>query len=171
MLYRPNYCCQCGEKIARTRWTPWTSRRFCEFCEIEQKQHDLLPKAGAIVLLLIGVAGITSYVGSGGAAPQIALPMEHRSSASPVIDGRKSEQSRNTKVAPDSNSSPASTAAAGNSVQRRVPPDSSTEPVYFCGAITKKGTPCTRRVKTKGRCWQHAGLPAQSERSDRSFRP
>ncbi|MFL6469071.1 MAG: DUF5763 domain-containing protein [Pyrinomonadaceae bacterium] len=32
----------------------------------------------------------------------------------------------------------------------------SDETVYFCGAITKKGTPCTRRVKTKGFCWQHA---------------
>jgi hypothetical protein len=33
----------------------------------------------------------------------------------------------------------------------------SDEPVFYCGAITKKGTPCTRRVKTKGTfCWQHA---------------
>ena len=31
------------------------------------------------------------------------------------------------------------------------------EAIYFCGAETKKGTPCTRRVKGGGRCWQHAG--------------
>jgi hypothetical protein len=34
------------------------------------------------------------------------------------------------------------------------------EKVYFCGAQTKKGTLCSRRVKNGGRCWQHEGQPA-----------
>jgi hypothetical protein len=34
------------------------------------------------------------------------------------------------------------------------------EKVYFCGAPTKKGTMCSRRVKSGGRCWQHEGLTA-----------
>ena len=34
------------------------------------------------------------------------------------------------------------------------------EPVYFCGAQTKKGTACSRRVKGNARCFQHAGMPA-----------
>jgi hypothetical protein len=29
--------------------------------------------------------------------------------------------------------------------------------VYFCGAATKKGAPCSRRVRGGGRCWQHKG--------------
>ena len=32
--------------------------------------------------------------------------------------------------------------------------------VYICGARTKKGTPCSRRVHGPTRCWQHKGLPA-----------
>lgn len=36
----------------------------------------------------------------------------------------------------------------------------SDEPVYFCGAMTKKGKPCSRRVKSNQRCWQHAGQPS-----------
>ena len=32
--------------------------------------------------------------------------------------------------------------------------------VYICGARTKKGTPCSRRVHGPMRCWQHKGLPA-----------
>ena len=33
--------------------------------------------------------------------------------------------------------------------------------VYICGARTKKGTPCRRRVHFAGeRCFQHKGLPA-----------
>jgi hypothetical protein len=34
------------------------------------------------------------------------------------------------------------------------------EPVYWCGAQTKKGTPCSRKVKGGGRCWQHEGQAA-----------
>src|SRR6185369_586604 len=37
-------------------------------------------------------------------------------------------------------------------------PERQTKPVYLCGAPTKKGTPCKRRVKSPGaRCWQHQG--------------
>ena len=33
--------------------------------------------------------------------------------------------------------------------------------VYLCGARTKKGTPCRRRVHAAGeRCFQHKGMPA-----------
>jgi hypothetical protein len=32
--------------------------------------------------------------------------------------------------------------------------------VYTCGARTRKGTPCSRRVHGPVRCWQHKGLPA-----------
>jgi hypothetical protein len=36
-----------------------------------------------------------------------------------------------------------------------------TDAVYYCGAATKKGAPCSRRVKHAGeRCWQHQGMPS-----------
>jgi len=38
--------------------------------------------------------------------------------------------------------------------------DSLLDEVYICGARTKKGTPCSRRVHGPTRCWQHKGLPA-----------
>jgi hypothetical protein len=35
--------------------------------------------------------------------------------------------------------------------------------VYMCGARTKKGTPCKRRVHVAGeRCYQHKGRPAMA---------
>jgi hypothetical protein len=34
------------------------------------------------------------------------------------------------------------------------------EEVYICGARTKKGAPCSRRVHGPVRCWQHKGMPA-----------
>jgi len=34
------------------------------------------------------------------------------------------------------------------------------EQTYTCGARTKKGTPCSRRVHGPIRCWQHKGAKA-----------
>jgi hypothetical protein len=39
-------------------------------------------------------------------------------------------------------------------------PTDPSEVVYICGARTKKGTPCQRRVRGPFRCWQHRGMPA-----------
>jgi hypothetical protein len=40
------------------------------------------------------------------------------------------------------------------------PPTLVADDVYLCGARTKKGTPCSRRVHGPVRCWQHKGMPA-----------
>jgi hypothetical protein len=45
----------------------------------------------------------------------------------------------------------------GTAGERPTDPE---EVVYVCGARTKKGTPCQRRVRGPGRCWQHRGKPA-----------
>ncbi|HXS01984.1 MAG TPA: hypothetical protein VN724_15510, partial [Pyrinomonadaceae bacterium] len=36
-------------------------------------------------------------------------------------------------------------------------PSITVEQTYQCGARTKKGTPCSRRVHGPVRCWQHKG--------------
>ena len=166
MLYRPNYCCHCGEKIERAKWTPLTSRRFCDFCEIEQKQHDLLPRVVLLVAVLLGAAGLTSYLGRSDQTSSTAQSTASR----PREPNSERIRSTGTEPAPTAKPSeslsaerPGSQNVAANLEQRRVPPISSTEPVHYCGALTKKGTPCTRRVKSKGRCWQHAGQRSEPE--------
>jgi hypothetical protein len=42
----------------------------------------------------------------------------------------------------------------------RERPTETGEIVSICGARTKRGTPCSRRVRGTGRCWQHRGRPA-----------
>jgi len=39
-------------------------------------------------------------------------------------------------------------------------PAATIEDAYICGARTKKGTPCSRRVRGPVRCWQHKGAKA-----------
>lgn len=151
MFYRPQFCCHCGEKIIRAKWTPLTSRRFCDFCEIEQKQHDLIPRAAMCIAILVGAAGVTAYLAGG--RPEPARHPEE-------VQSRASSRTLTEPVAPKSSSAstPANVAPI-NIEQRGREKNSSTETVYYCRALTKKGTPCTRRVKTKGRCWQHTGQP------------
>ena len=31
-MYKPNFCCECGERVLRPRRRLWTSRRFCREC-------------------------------------------------------------------------------------------------------------------------------------------
>jgi hypothetical protein len=38
-----------------------------------------------------------------------------------------------------------------------TPQPQAIEEVYLCGARTKKGKPCSRRVHGPVRCWQHKG--------------
>ena len=169
MFYRPHFCCHCGEKIVRATWTPLTSRRFCEFCAIEQKQHDLLPRVLTVLAILIGGAGVTAYLGSSG--PGGTADSGDASSAQRGLKSEPAAKSKDADVAnrsepsvsqsPANSSSQVSVDTAPNTKQRAMQKNSSTEPVYYCGAMTKKGTPCTRRVKTPGRCWQHGGQATQ----------
>lgn len=162
MLYRPNFCCHCGEKITRAQWTPLASRRFCDFCAVEQKQHDLIPRASALVVLLIGVAGLTAYFGSGSrpAHREAAAARNEPKRVADVLPAGPPPGSNTANAALVSRGTAANSAVA-NSVspekgQRPSPINSSTDTVYFCGELTRKGTPCTRRVKAPGRCWQHS---------------
>ena len=47
---------------------------------------------------------------------------------------------------------------ASTTSHQHTPDPSSEEQVYLCGAETKKGTPCSRRVHGAVRCWQHKGM-------------
>lgn len=54
------------------------------------------------------------------------------------------------------------TPAPGTAISQTSTPQQplADEDIFTCGARTKKGTPCSRRVHGPVRCWQHKGLPA-----------
>jgi hypothetical protein len=169
MLYRPNFCCHCGEKITRAEWRPLTSRRFCEFCAIEQQQHEMLPKVAMLLVLLVGAAGLTAYFGSGAPAPQpasSAAVLESKgiftTTSNRLRSASDDEVNSAVQAVPDASVNAVANAASPKTMQRRSQAGTSTETVYYCGAMTKKGTPCTRRVKTPDRCWQHVGQASMS---------
>lgn len=144
-MYRPNFCAQCGTKVLRLRWHFWHSRRFCNDCARK------LRKLRFGRPLLLGLALIVSgYVaGRSRRPPPPPLTIERRAD-SPLSD---KPAPRLSSLAP----------AAESNLRKHGDPNSSTtveEDVYICGARTKKGTPCSRRVQSPRRCWQHKGMPA-----------
>jgi hypothetical protein len=74
----------------------------------------------------------------------------------PAPDSTRRADAKRDAAAPGSKPEP-SYGPDGTSNERPTDP---AEVVYVCGARTKKGTPCSRRVRGPGRCWQHRGMPA-----------
>ena len=166
MFFRPNFCANCGEKIERSDWGIFTSRRFCPVCESEFKGQDLIPRFIVGVGLLACVFGFGSYFKSGAAATnQLAIRPTARASEQSTPANLTNQQPVNVKpVAPSAlevqSSMPQTMAALPPSNNLSAQKPEMAEPKYFCGAETKKGTPCTRRVKGNTRCFQHKGMPA-----------
>jgi hypothetical protein len=171
MLFRPSFCANCGEKIERFEWGILTSRRFCQVCESEFKGHDLIPRVIVGFGILAGVFGFGSYLKSG---PQGPGPQALRTAKAPTEQPGQMAQLPAAKTEAPVNAHTAANAAVNvqpRSADKNVPvavnqasrqPTEVEGPVYYCGAATKKGTPCSRRVNGNTRCYQHTGMPAMN---------
>ena len=178
MFYKPKFCCECGDKIVRTEWKIWASRRFCELCETEFTLLEWLPKIASIIIVTIAFALF------------LAMPrMPDDVSDKQTIKGLKNSSAprdlsknptvynlNSNRAAPDGNDLAGIANQKDNGRENSSLPLPETpkriaqpihsqqnrgrEVVYFCGAETKKGSPCSRKVKGGGRCWQHIGKEA-----------
>ena len=154
-------------------------------CEAEYKGQILMAQGSVVLCLVIGLFGIGSYIKSGAAdsghrvtrepqrfvdrqpvqqlstldhppaASNGALPPEYQIPAQAETQLYAQNQSVSEPAIP-----PSAPVAAPPVMQRPVVRVESA--VYYCGAETKKGTPCARRVKGPTRCYQHVGMPAMS---------
>lgn len=173
MPYKPKHCCQCGEKIDRLDWKPWTSRRFCELCETEFGIYEWLSRGLFGVGLLFGLFGIGSYLQKD--AKPLNVAPKQIVSGTPNTRSNVVEQTNALQVSTNnavqtltqsSNSAGQTKSQVGTKASelKTKQIESSTtersEELYFCGAATKKGTMCSRRMKGGGRCWQHVGQAA-----------
>lgn len=174
MLYQPNFCCQCGDEIERVEWKLWSSRRFCENCEREFRSADWLPRIASGMMILGGLLGIGSFL-KGTEKPLNVTANQFAASSTnkpqnttirqPAVDSKESNPAVNQTVGvnfalPNQGMATPKVPLSAQTPNQPVLPNQKEEPVSFCGAQTKKGTPCTRKVKGEGRCWQHTGLPA-----------
>src|SRR5581483_61395 len=138
-MHAANFCAECGERIALKGWRARLGRRLCDRCT---------QRLGAFASFrsLIGIALISIAAFAVGRYSQPAPP--------PLIIERAANS-------PLYNPSNESVVAQQNVTQSNRGAAVSNEEGYICGARTKKGAPCQRRVHAPGeRCFQHKGLAA-----------
>ncbi|HEV7844148.1 MAG TPA: hypothetical protein VGO69_10670 [Pyrinomonadaceae bacterium] len=148
----------------RARWHFWTSRRFCSQCAPRFRT------AWGWLPALLGLALFGLGVGTGRAVRPAPPPLlvEHRQPpASPSQTALVQTPPANLKTGRPPASVGNETTVAGTQAQTLV---DANETVSICGALTKKGTPCQRRVRGTGRCWQHKGQPAMLPLEQRVYR-
>ena len=160
MLYRPKFCCECGEKIERIEWRIWTNRRFCEVCDADHKLSGIISWAGIVFFGVVSVFGFGSYLWN---RPAANLPAISRPAVADLPALNNIRTTGGSSVQSQSVQRPApleDNRHEAASLERNDVTTVKSGSVYFCGAATKKGTACTRRVKGNVRCWQHVGMPA-----------
>src|ERR1700755_1547870 len=155
-MYRPNFCFEFGEGVARARWRCWTGRRFCPSCARRLRRGRLA--APLLFASALVCAGFVFGRLTGPTPPPLGVERGTlnlaavREGAAPKRSGDAAKREGETTAKPEPAYGPDGTAS-----ERPTAPD---EVVYICGARTKKVAPCQRRVRGPFRCWQHRGMPA-----------
>jgi hypothetical protein len=143
-MYEPSFCSECGAEITDKRRSLWAGSQFCDSCGARFRRMRL------VMPLLIG----SFVLGGGFALGRYLRPPEppliiQRSALSTLSDAPMTMAA--TTGAPTQNADGRQRTADGSTIEAVD---------YTCGARTKKGTPCLRRVHGPVRCWQHLGKPA-----------
>jgi hypothetical protein len=144
-MYKPNFCAECGAKVLRVRWDFWISRKFCNACARRLRKTRFLPVLFATLALIA-----TGYVAGRVQRPTPPPLLIVRRSDSPLNDNDQAGKPTGLTPVP----------ATSTTEDKNDPASAVEEDVYICGARTKKGTPCSRRVHGPVRCWQHKGRPS-----------
>lgn len=152
-MYKPNFCAECGERIARSRWHFWTSRRFCTGCAPRFRA------ARIILPLVAGASFFTLGLGAGRAVRPAPPPLilERRQ---PAVAATQAAPLQPAQARAKTENAPAPAGPEPEASANTARSTAASETVSICGALTKKGTPCQRRVRGTDRCWQHKGQPA-----------
>ena len=141
-----NFCSECGEQLERKGWRARFRGSLCEHCTQRLGRSNVLRPLIAIATVALAAFAIGRYM-----RPSPPPLIIQRAANSPLSD---------LPVNLNDNPSAAKQANTPN-VNAGVTAATANDAVYFCGARTKKGTPCQRRVHVAGeRCFQHKGMPA-----------
>jgi len=164
MRYTPNFCCNCGERIERLNWPLWSGKRFCQLCETDFWIFDAAPKLAVAVVALLGLLGFATFLRTPVESPnRVATQsfLQQTSAAAVPAASAQPSLSRSGSATDVNSTAPSHPPDKTSVAHQNREPSSGT---FHCAAMTRKGTPCSRRVKAAGnRCWQHKGMLGASE--------
>ena len=142
-MYRPNFCCECGERVARARWRVWTSRRFCDACGRRFRRARV-----AKPLALSAALACACFILGRASRPAAPAAVFERGALDltrlPAPDSARTREARRDSPLTPAQAKPEPAYGPDGTANER--PTDPTEVVYICGARTKKGTPCSRRA-------------------------
>src|SRR6202140_307768 len=130
-MYRPNFCAECGERLARKSWRALYGGRFCGDWARRLGRIVMAKPVGILAITAISTFGLGRYLRSSPPPPLLI----QRAANSPLSDlPVKLNDTARTLNRKESDSRDQNAAA--------FKPQAADEPAYICGARTKKGTPC-----------------------------
>ena len=149
-MHVSNFCVECGERLTRKGWRVLIGGRFCVRCAQRLGKYAWARSLATVFLIAFSAFALGRYLRP--APPPLII---QRAANSPLSD-----LPVNLNLAARAPGS-----GTDKSVAKQSDGASDTgsldDAVYLCGARTKKGTPCRRRVHLAGeRCYQHKGMPA-----------
>ena len=152
-MYRPNFCAECGERLASRNWYAriklCARALWCDACARRLGRFGLARfarPAAIISIIAISAFAFGRYLRP--APPPLIISRAANSPLSDLpVNFNDTARTTNRKQID-------ATSEDVTAVDRE-------DAAYICGARTKKGTPCRRRVHVAGeRCFQHKGMPA-----------
>jgi hypothetical protein len=157
-MYSPNFCAECGERLTRKGWRALIRARHCDDCSRRLGKSDLVK--GIATISIVAVSGFVVGRHLRPAAPPLVI---QRAANSPLSD-MPVNLNDSARVASQRDSTRPNADALN--------PLPANDKAYICGARTKKGTPCHRRVHAAGeRCFQHKGMSSLLPLSKLVVRP
>jgi hypothetical protein len=139
---KANFCAECGERLSQKGWRARFRSRLCANCARRMGSFATFRGLAGLLLTAAAAYGFGRYLRP--APPPLII---QRLASSPLPDGPIDFNPANAAGPKPASASPSETAAD--------------DQVYICGARTKKGAPCRRRVHVAGeRCFQHKGMAA-----------
>jgi hypothetical protein len=144
-----SFCGKCGARLNRKRWRALFGGRLCADCARGSHRNIFFAPLGLVAVIAIAAFSFGRYLRP--SPPPLIIQRAANSPLSDLpIDANDSAQQKSSNQ-PNRNSETITSLSN----------ESASGLLYICGARTKKGTPCKRRVHTAGeRCYQHKGMPA-----------
>ena len=154
-MHRHNFCAECGARLARKGWRAWIAGPICDPCKLRLGKPGPVRSLAAVAIMAIAAFALGRYLRP--APPPLVV---QRTANSPLSDLPANFNAAG-KAATLNARSQAGAAQIDNDTSTASSTGLSDDAIYICGARTRKGTPCQRRVHAAGeRCYQHKGKPA-----------